>query len=131
MATFSRTSQERLATCHPDIQKVMTEVIKHRDITVLDGARTLEQQRAYVASGHSHTLNSKHLVQSDGYSHAIDIAPYPIDFNDRERFYYTAGFILGVAEVLGVKLRWGGDWDGDSDIHDQKFYDLPHFELKE
>jgi len=30
---------------------------------------------------------------------------------------------------MGIRLRWGGDWDGDTELDDNKFDDLPHFEL--
>ena len=60
---------------------------------------------------------------------AIDAAPSPIDWNDRERFFYFAGVVKGVAEEMGIKIRWGGDWDGDNDFDDQTFDDLVHFEL--
>lgn len=129
MPRFSRRSKEKLETCHPDIQKVMKEVIKYVDFTVLEGVRTLEQQAEYVRTGKSKTMNSKHLQQSDGYSHAIDIAPYPIDWKDRDRFILLAGFVLGIASQMGVKLRWGGDWDSDFKTKDHTFFDGPHFEL--
>jgi peptidoglycan L-alanyl-D-glutamate endopeptidase CwlK len=33
---------------------------------------------------------------------------------------------------LGVKLRWGGNWDRDGEpVTDQDFQDLVHFELAE
>ena len=62
-------------------------------------------------------------------SRAVDVAPYPIDWNDTERFGRFAGFVLGMAAAMGIPLRWGGDWDRDNDTHDQKFNDLVHFEL--
>ncbi len=39
MPEFSNTSKARLATCHPDIQEVMNEVIKYFDCTILEGYR--------------------------------------------------------------------------------------------
>ena len=36
---------------------------------------------------------------------------------------------MGVADMLGVSIRWGGDWDKDYDEKDERFRDLPHFEL--
>ena len=42
-----------------------------------------------------------------------------------------AGYVQGVAEQLGIKIRWGGDWDSDFDFKDQTFNDLVHFELRE
>lgn len=130
MPSFGRVSKEKLLTCHPDIQKVMEEVIKYFDLTVLEGARSKETQREYVDRGVSKTLNSKHLVQSDGYSHAVDVAPYPIDWKDRDRFYYMSGMVMGIASTMGVDLVWGGDWNKNNDFKDQSFFDLPHFELR-
>ena len=63
-------------------------------------------------------------------SFAIHLVPYPnLDWNDRERFYYFGGLVLGVARSLFIPLRWGGDWDMDHNFKDQKFDDLCHFEL--
>jgi peptidoglycan LD-endopeptidase CwlK len=36
---------------------------------------------------------------------------------------------LEIAKELGIKVRWGNDWDMDGDLNDQKFIDSPHFEL--
>jgi len=130
MPKFGRVSLEKLATCHPDIQRVMNEVIKIYDITVLEGARDISTQRDYIARGVSKTLNSKHLVQSDGYSHAIDVMPYPVDWGDKPSHFFMAGLIMGVAKQLGVNLRWGHDWDGDMNFYNQSFMDTPHFELR-
>ena len=55
---------------------------------------------------------------------------YPIDWEDRERFSYFAGFVKGVAWRLNIRVRWGGDWDGDTELSDNNFDDLVHFELK-
>ena len=46
-----------------------------------------------------------------------------------KRFVDFAGYVKGVAEDLGIAIPWGGDWDGDGDFSDQRFHDLPHFEL--
>lgn len=130
MPTFSRVSQEKLSTCHPDLQKVVNEVIKIYDITVIEGARSYEDQRRYYELGRSKTMNSKHLVQPDGYAHAVDIAPYPIDWNNKQRFAYMAGLMLGIAKQLGIQITWGHDWDSDGDFDEHAFKDSPHFELR-
>lgn len=129
MPKFSRRSLAKLETCHPDLQAVMKEVIKHVDITILEGRRSRETQEHYVSTGRSKTMNSKHLAQEDGYSHAVDIAYYPIDWKDREKFIMLAGFVKGVAAKMGIKLRSGVDWDGDFSVKDHSFFDGPHFEL--
>ena len=72
--------------------------------------------------------NGRH---NDNPSRAVDIAPYPIDWADRERFHLFAGFVLGIARSMGIKLRWGGDWNMNFEVDDNKFDDFPHFEIKE
>lgn len=42
-----------------------------------------------------------------------------------------AGYVMRVADELGIKLRYGGDWDGDKKTADQSFNDLPHYEILE
>ena len=61
----------------------------------------------------------------------VDVVAYPIDWNDRERQTLFAGYVLGLAKSMGITLRWGGDWDRDTDVQDNKFDDLMHFELVE
>jgi len=60
---------------------------------------------------------------------AVDIAPYPIDWNNIERFAQLGGIIKGIAHTKGVKIRCGFDWDCDGDITDHSFMDWPHIEL--
>lgn len=135
MPEFSRRSLDRLATCHPDIRRVFSEVVKHWDCTVIEGVRTREQQEEYVRAGKSKTMLSKHLEQSDGFSHAADVAPYPIDWKDSRGFAYFAGFVKATADRLYAegkithRLRWGGDWDGDGNVREHGFFDGPHYEL--
>ena len=130
MPKFSKTSLDKLNTCHPDLQKIFNEVIKHFDCTILCGHRNEEEQNIAYKAGVSKLKypKSKHNKTP---SLAVDVAPYPIDWGNRRRFYYFAGIVKGVALSIGIKLRWGGDWDGDNDINDQKFFDLPHWEIKE
>ena len=123
MAKFGKRSMENLKGVHPKIVDVLLEAIQHYDFTVLEGLRSSQKQAEYYALGTSKTLNSKHLRQSDGYSHAVDIAPWPIDWDNTEEFFYLAGLIEGIALNKGVKLQWGGRW--------RSLKDCPHFELKE
>lgn len=128
MPQFSAKSKERLATCHILLQQVCNEVIKHYDCTVVCGHRNKEDQEEAVRTGKSkvHFPNSKHNPEP---SEAVDLVPCPVDWNNKEAFYHFAGFVRGVAAMMNVKVRWGGDWDGDFDLKDQNFFDLPHFEL--
>ena len=124
MPSFSKKSQARLDSTDERLVKVFTEVVKHFDCTILEGKRTVDRQKMLVEQGKSKTMNSKHLVGK-----AVDVAPYPIDWNDRERFTYFAGYVMGIAAKMGIKLRWGGDWDRDTQLKDNNFDDLPHFEI--
>lgn len=75
-------------------------------------------------------------------SKAVDSAPYINGRmvngdlkGDREQIYYYAGIVKGIAEtllkqdIITHKIRWGGDWDSDSDVNDQTFNDLMHWEI--
>jgi len=132
MASFGKTSSDRLDGCHPDLQKIMNIVVKVRDISIIEGIRGEEDQNRMFDEGKSKLQwpDSKHNIRDDRIvSHAVDIAPWPEQYADKEAMIYVAGIVMGVASELGIKLRWGGDWDGDGDMADQSFDDLWHFEL--
>lgn len=132
MPKFSRKSKEILLTCDEDLQVVMNDVIKITDIKIISGLRGEEEQNYLFRTGLSKKMypNSKHNSEVNGaLSEAVDIAPYPINWEDEELFIYVAGIVMGVAWMLGIELRWGGDWDMDDDLHDQTFMDFGHFEL--
>ena len=61
---------------------------------------------------------------------AIDVAPYPIDWDDKISFYHFVGYVKGTADQLGIKIRCGADWNCNNNLHDQTFFDLTHFELR-
>lgn len=128
MPSFGRTSHSRLDTAHPDLQRLFNAVVKEWDCSILCGHRTEEEQTKAFESGNSSVQypNSKHNSYP---SRAVDVAPYPIDWDDLGRFYMFAGYVMCKANEMGIKIRYGGDWDGDKRTTDQKFNDLPHFEL--
>lgn len=128
MYKFSELSKKRLETCHPDLQRLMNEVIKHYDISILCGHRGEEDQNKAFSEGNSKLKwpNSKHNSLP---SKAVDIMPNPSDWKDNLRFYHCIGFIKGIADSMNIKIRCGIDWDGDNDFKDQTFNDLPHVEL--
>lgn len=125
---FGAASAERLYTCHEDLQRLMQEVIKLVDFSILCGHRGEEEQTAALNTGRSRVAypNSKHNSLP---SLAIDIAPYPVDWDDIKRFAHLQGVVRGVAHMMGINIRLGGDWDMDGDITDHKFMDWPHIEL--
>jgi peptidoglycan L-alanyl-D-glutamate endopeptidase CwlK len=128
MPKFSQLSLDKLSTCHQDLQKLFNEVVKDFDCVILQGYRSEEEQLNFFNHGKSKIKSGgKH---NSSPSLAVDVAPYPVDWNDKERFYYFAGFVKGVASSLGISIRWGGDWNSDNNLKNQTFFDLPHFELK-
>ena len=60
---------------------------------------------------------------------AVDVAPYPIDWKDLRAFAAVAKIVQEEAEALGIDIRWGGDWDRDGEWKDERFLDMPHYEL--
>ena len=127
---FGKRSRERLATCDEKLQKVFYKVIDYVDCSVIEGHRGEERQNKLYEEG-----KTKVKYPSGRHNHnpsrAVDVVPYPVDWSDRERFHLFAGFVLGLAQSMGIKLRWGGDWNMNFDVDDNKFDDFPHFELKE
>lgn len=130
MPTFSETSRNRLLTAHADLQAVFNRVILYRDCMILCGHRGQAEQDEALRNGKS-KLGWPKSAHNALPSRAVDAAPYPLDWNDLDRFRVFAGFVLGVAATMGITLRWGGDWDGDGTNRDQTFHDLPHFELRD
>lgn len=145
MPKFSKSSLQRLATCHPDLQAVLNEAIKYIDFSVVEGYRTQADQEKYFKEGKSKTKESKHLLRycpeyGGAYSYAVDVVPYfysipHSDFEDREEFCLLAGVILSTAKRLKeagkIKndIRWGGKWSRER-INRNTFFDGPHFEIK-
>lgn len=134
MPTFSQRSLSKLSQCEPDIQTIFNEVIKYFDCSILVGHRNEEDQNSAFSNKLSQLKwpNSRH--NSDP-SMAIDVSPHPVDWKDIPRITYFAGIVKGIAALLfdegriSHELRWGGDWDSDTELSDNKFNDLVHFEL--
>tara|TARA_Y100000401_G_C8321127_1_gene225323 strand:+ start:1000 stop:1401 length:402 start_codon:yes stop_codon:yes gene_type:complete len=131
MPKFGKRSRKNLESCDPRLQDIFNEVIKHVDCSVIEGHRSKERQNKLYDEGKTQVKhpNGRHNAFP---SRAIDVCPYPIDWSDRERFTLFAGFVKGIALAkFNIKLRWGGDWDSDFQVQDNRFDDFPHFELKE
>ena len=135
MPKFGNRSKSRLATCHDLLQRLFEEVVITFDCTILEGNRPEERQDLLFDQNRSKVKwpNSKHNKSP---SMAIDVAPWfskaPHVRWDKKylpRYYYFAGYVKGIARVMDVPIRWGGDWDDDTILSDQDFNDLVHFEL--
>ena len=148
MPSFSKKSASILETCHPKLQQVFNEVVKTFDCTIISGHRPPEEQFKLFQKGRiKDDLGNWLIVKredvvtyKDGYeklskhnyrpSLAVDVVPYPVEWDNKDRMIYFAGFVKGVSEKLGFEIVWGGDWDADTDMEDQTFKDLPHYQLK-
>lgn len=134
MPKFSRQSAAKLSTCHEDLQVLFEEVVKYFDCTIVCGHRDEQAQNDAFDKGFSKLKfpESKHNKVP---GMAVDAVPYPIDWKDVQRMRHFAGWVLGIAallydmEVMEHRVRWGGDWNMNTQVKDQRFDDLPHFEL--
>lgn len=138
MPKFSQSSFSKLSTCHPDLQALFFEVIREFDCTIIQGYRDKAGQDAAFAAGKTQ-LKWPHGKHNSQPSMAVDVAPCELDgsieWGDRRRFDFFAGWVLGIASQLRDKgkmtlsVRWGGDWNRNTEVTDNNFNDLVHFEL--
>jgi len=106
-------------------------VLPLRDHSVIQGFRGKEEQNHFFIMGVSKVKwpDSKHNSRP---SEAIDIQPYPYNEDTlREDLTLLAGLYIGIASELGIRIRWGGDWDEDGETADNNFDDMFHVELSE
>jgi peptidoglycan LD-endopeptidase CwlK len=125
---FSEKSINILTDADPRLQDLFNEVIKYIDCTVICSYRNELDQEIAFSKGYSktHYPNSKHNHLP---ALALDVTPYPEMYQDKEKLYYFAGFVKGIAAKMDIRIRYGGDWDNDNDLKDQTFNDLVHFEI--
>lgn len=135
MPRFNELSLKRLNECHPELNILFTVVVKQIDCTIIEGYRDKAAQDAAFKSGDSKLEwpNGKHNRLP---CLAVDVSPYPVFWENLNRFFWFSGYVLGVADQLydrghiKHKVRWGGDWNHNYDITDEKgLRDLVHFEL--
>ena len=150
---LSQRSIDRLEGVHPDMTAVVERAIQltEVDFGVTQGVRTLEEQKANVAAGRSQTMASKHLLQDDGFSHAVDVVAYVCPDVSWELNLYDdiCDAFKQAAEEVGCAIKWGAAWrEGDIRTYEgtsedammayvdlrrsqgrRPFIDAPHFEL--
>lgn len=148
MAQFSTASKSRMIGLHPDLIRVLNRTILTYDFSIIQGVRTKEECYINWGKGRTitqceavgipnpskyaqpnlqkvtwlnHPLSSNHLPKTDGYGHAVDCTPYPVDWQNISAFAAMAKVMLDAAKQENVNLKWGGDWSSSKDY--------PHFEL--
>jgi len=113
-------SLQNLSGVHPDLVAVVKRAIQitEVDFTVIEGIRSRERQKQLVAKGASKTMNSRHIT-----GHAVDIAPWPITWEE-EAFIPIVEAMKQAADELGIAVVHGHDWGWDSPHHqlDRKVY---------
>lgn len=152
MNEFSAVSKLRLDTCDERLKRLMYEVIKVADCSITCGHRPQAEQGEAFRTGRS-KVNWPDSAHNAAPSRAVDVVPYPVEWPDLSvtlarvkagdfsavdqyaralgRWYMFVGVVRGVAAQMGIKVRCGADWDGDMEVKDQSFHDLPHVELAE
>ena len=139
---LSERSLKSLEGVNPNLVKVVERAIEltEQDFLVLEGVRSKEQ--CYINYGKGRTaaqcsakgvptkyaqpnlskvtwlnnpLASKHVT-----GNAVDLVPYPVTWDDLNKFKLINEAMQKAAQELGVSLDWGGDWTKK---------DYPHFEL--
>lgn len=132
MAKLGKDSLAVYATLAPGLRTIVDDLLPvltalGLDLKLIQGHRTHEQQAALPATvtqvkpGHS-----KHEAWP---SLAVDMAIYPVRWKDEVMFGVLNGLVQSIAVRRGVKVRWGGDWDGDGDTLEHTLRDLDHWEL--
>ena len=150
---LSDRSRGKLEGVHPSLVEVVERAITYTkvDFGVTYGVRSVEEQERLVASGRSQTMKSKHLLQADDCSHAVDVVAYDGSDVVWEINVYDdiCDAFKRAAEELGVAIKWGAAWS-EGDIRSypgtaedamnayidlrrsqgrRPFIDGPHFEL--
>lgn len=142
MPSFGKASLDRLEMCNHILQTLFHRVVVYRDCSITCGHRSHEEQAELYAQGRTkpgkRVTNAK-PGQSKHNSYpslAVDVVPWPEKWSSEDAFESLHDTVIAHwqemqrnGETGGYALVWGGDWDGDGDREDQRFNDLPHYEL--
>lgn len=143
MYKLSNRSLQRLYGVDPDLVRVVKRAIEltSQDFMITEGRRTREQcctnygkgrtiqqcSQKGVPAKYAQPNLSKVTWLNDPFASkhctgkAIDLVPYPVDWNDLKKFHTIAVAMKQAAFELRVKIKWGGDWSSSKDY--------PHFEI--
>ena len=126
---WSYSSQIKLEQLDIRLRGIVNKVRDKRDISIITGHRGEKEQDLMVRLGRSKVAwpDGKHNTLP---SKAVDVQPYPyIEDTLENDLSYIAGLFIAYADIEGVHIRWGGDWDKDGETHDQDWDDMFHFEI--
>lgn len=141
---LSKRSLASLEGVDPRLVSVAKRAIQitKQDFVIIEGLRTREQMMINYGKGRTaaqlavHGIPAKYaqpklakvtwlnnpFASNHASGKAVDVVPYPVDWNDISKFRTIATAFKEAARELGVKLEWSGDWS--------KSKDYPHFEVK-
>lgn len=145
---FSKLSLQRLENVDPKLLKVVHLALSKSEIDfmVVEGLRNRERMMINYGKGRTaaqcitkgvpakyaqpklakvtwlnNPFASNHADHdNDGDGEAVDLAPYPLDWNDIGKYKKIAEAMKTASKELKIPIIWGGDWTGK---------DYPHFEL--
>lgn len=119
MPKFGTRSRGNLNQCHPDLVSVAEVAIMDYDFSVIEGHRPKSEQDEAFKTGAS-KLKFPYSKHNTLPSFAMDIVPYPVDWENLHRFQELAVVVKKAADRLGVDIHWGYDLWG---------WDMPHWQL--
>ncbi|WP_447881313.1 M15 family metallopeptidase [Serratia fonticola] len=123
---FSKRSEGNLIGVNPALVKVVRCALEITtvDFIVIEGVRTVAQQRENVNKGVSKTMDSRHLT-----GHAVDLLPVGADWSDYKCWLPVLDAMHQAGAELDIKLRFGITWTGNPHDKPARFLDAPHVEL--
>ena len=148
---LSQKSLDKMNGVDERLQRVVKRAIQltKQDFMVLEGVRTKEQCMINYGKGrtiaqcvakgvpaqYANPKAAKVTWLNDPFASkhvsgkAVDLVPYPVDWNDLKKFDAIAKAMLQAAKELNVPIRWGADWDNDGKPREKGESDSPHFEI--
>lgn len=118
---LSQISQDRLLTCDPRLQQLVSAVSDVTNCAVLCGHRDeADQEHAFlIGTSKEQWPNSRH---NSSPSEAVDLAPLPLSWEDIDSFRRLNEVVQQEAAKLGLEIEWGGDF--------KSIKDWDHWQLK-
>ena len=114
---LSGRSLNKLEGVHPTMVDTVKRAIEVSsvDFGVIYGVRSLAEQEKLYKAGRSQTMKSRHLIQEDGYSHAVDLMAYDASNPSWDIVMYDdiADAMKEAALKTGAKICWGAAWQID------------------
>lgn len=154
--SLSAASLANLEGVDPKLVRVVKRAITNTgvDFKVIEGVRSRETMWAYWGKGRTaaqcttagvpaqyakpalpkvtwlkNPLGSNHRILANGFGGAVDLLPAPYDWKEGPQWKLLWKAMMDAAEIEGVKIRWGRDWNRNGVTEEKGETDGPHFEL--